>query len=70
MLLLLMDVFIFVLACEQTKTMYDHAGTSRNDFFPGGPDTYRSICYQRDEANGFRVKDPKKEESVREPVLL
>jgi hypothetical protein len=65
-----MDVSMFVLAREQTKAIYDHAGTSRNDLFPGGPDTYRSICYQRDEANGFRVKDLKKKESVREPVLL
>lgn len=33
------------------KTIYDHAGAARSPDFPAGPDTYRLVCYERDDAH-------------------
>jgi hypothetical protein len=38
------------------KAIYDHASGERRSLFPGGPDTYRSTCYVRDDENqSFQV---------------
>lgn len=38
------------------KAIYDHAGGERKSISPGGPDTYRSTCYARDDkAQSFKV---------------
>lgn len=33
------------------EAIYEHAGGERGSLFPGGPDTYRSTCYVRDDEN-------------------
>ena len=41
------------------KQIYDTAGKARKHLPPGGPDTYRSLVFQRDENSGtFNVKVP------------
>jgi hypothetical protein len=41
------------------KQIYDCAGKARADLQPGGPDTYRSLVFQRDQNKGtFSVKAP------------
>jgi hypothetical protein len=42
------DVVFFL---HGLKTIYDHAGVGRGGLFPGGPDTYREICYTRDDGS-------------------
>jgi hypothetical protein len=33
------------------KALYDYAGKARKDMVPGGPDTYRSLVFHRDQPN-------------------
>mmetsp|Transcript_42250 Transcript_42250/g.61723 ORF Transcript_42250/g.61723 Transcript_42250/m.61723 type:complete len:424 (+) Transcript_42250:250-1521(+) len=46
------------------KAIYDHAGSERKALFPGGPDTYRSTRYKRDNSNqSFEILSSKVEEA-------
>lgn len=42
---------IFLFLSKLPKAIYDDAGASRSSCVPGGPDTYRSLCYERDDTN-------------------
>jgi len=47
------------------KAIWDHAGAELKGLPPGGPDTYRSTCYVRDEQNkSFKVVSTKIKESA------
>ena len=37
-------------ACIKCKAIYDHSGSRRKSTSPGGPDTYRSDRYIRNDA--------------------
>jgi hypothetical protein len=53
-MLLMLSRFVYVRA----KAIYDYAGSARKDLFPGGPDTYRSLCFERDDQHqSYKVFD-------------